>query len=198
MLQRNKLAVVFAISLGFSFPKAVDAASVTINGPWYEFSFADLGNDALGCFPTDPDGIDCIPSSSGNSLFAGAAPWTYTTQADTVLTVTDAFLRGGAFEVFDNGALIGTTPLVAATGGCGDDPIPCLADPLVSHNSFLLGPGNHSTTIRPTALPAPGSAYFRVDAVPEPSTIFLSAIGLPAIFALPRKQRPPRKRGAAP
>ncbi|MBV8886185.1 MAG: PEP-CTERM sorting domain-containing protein [Chroococcidiopsidaceae cyanobacterium CP_BM_RX_35] len=199
MLQRNKLSVVFVISLVFSFPKAVHAVSITVNGPWYEFSFAEVGKDASGCFPADPNGIDCIPSSSGNSVSVGAAPWDYTSQSDTVLTVTDVSLRGDAFEVFDNGISMGTTPRVAAVGGCGDDPVPCLADPLVSHNSFLLTPGNSSIAIRPTALLAPGSAYFRVETVPEPSTIFLNAIGLPAIFALSRKQRPPgKKHGKAP
>ncbi|MBV9387019.1 MAG: PEP-CTERM sorting domain-containing protein [Chroococcidiopsidaceae cyanobacterium CP_BM_ER_R8_30] len=199
MLQRNRLPVFFAISLVFSLPKAVHAESITVNGPWYEFSFAQVGQDASGCFPADANGIDCIPSPSGNSVSAGTAPWVYTSQSDTVLTVTDVSLRGDAFEVFDNGVSIGTTPTVATGGGCGDDPVPCLADPLVSHKSFLLAPGNSSIAIQPTAILAPGSAYFQVETVPEPSTIFLNAIGLPAFFALSRKQRPPgKKRGEAP
>jgi hypothetical protein len=80
------------------------------------------------------------------------------------LTVTDAFTRGDAFNVFDFGVPIGGTTVVGAGGSCGSDPVVCVGDPLTSHGVFFLGPGNHSITIVPSFSPVgAGAAYFRVD-----------------------------------
>lgn len=139
---------------------------VPIGGPWIEFAFGATGSSATGCSPADPAGPGCTPSSGGNSVFGAAPPWTFTASPDgATLTVTDAFLRGDRFEIFDFGASIGTTSAVGTGGDCGDNPDPCLADPLVSHGIFPLGPGPHSITIKASASPfGSGAAYFRVDA----------------------------------
>jgi hypothetical protein len=80
------------------------------------------------------------------------------------LTVTDAFLKGDAFEVFDSGVSIGTTPAVPTGSDCGSDPAVCVNDPAVSHRAFNLGPGPHSITIKAVTSPfGAGAAYFRVD-----------------------------------
>jgi hypothetical protein len=144
---------------------SIDGA-IPIGGPWIEFSFGETGSFATGCFPADPDGIGCVPSPGGNSVFGGAPPWTFTAPPGGVtLTVTDAFIRGDIFEIFDFGVSIGTTSAVDTDGDCGDDPEPCLIDPLVSHGVFPLGPGPHEITIKASASPfGGGAAYFRVDA----------------------------------
>jgi hypothetical protein len=85
------------------------------------------------------------------------------------LTVTDAFQKGDIFEVLDMGVSIGSTSTVPTDpASCGSDPVPCLADPTMSHGVFQLGPGPHSITIKATTSPfGGGAAYFRVDAKRE-------------------------------
>ena len=141
------------------------AGPITAGGPWNEFSFAGPGSNAKGCAPADPGGAGCAPSSAGNSQFVGAPPWTFTAPSDgATLTVTDAFLGGDTFQVFDNGNPIGRTLAVPTAGNCGSDPVPCLADTSLSHGVFNLGPGAHSITIKMLASPFnSGAAYFRID-----------------------------------
>jgi hypothetical protein len=153
-----------------SIAKIAPAGSITLGGPWNEFSFTSAGTLAKGCAPADPGGLGCIPSSSGNSHFVGAPPWTFTAPSDGVtLTVTDAFQKGDSFEVLDMGISIGSTSSVPTNAAsCGSDPVPCLADPTMSHGVFNLGPGPHSITIKAVTSPfGTGAAYFRVDAKRE-------------------------------
>jgi hypothetical protein len=139
---------------------------VPIGGPWIQFSFGEENSFATGCFPADPAGFGCVPSSAGNSVFGDAPPWTFTAPSGgATLTVTDAFLRGDRFEIFDFGTSIGTTSEVDTDDSCGDDPDPCILDPLVSHGVFSLEPGPHEITIQAIASPfGAGAAYFRIDA----------------------------------
>ena len=139
---------------------------VPIGGTWIEFSHLAPGSFAAGCLPADPGGLLCTPSSAGNTVFGDAPPWTFTAPPQGAnLTVTDAFLRGEIFEVFDHGVSIGSTSVVSAGGSCGDNPDDCLADPLASHGVFPLAAGAHEITIKVTASAfGVGAAYFRVDA----------------------------------
>jgi len=142
------------------------AGPIAPGGPWNEFSFTGVGIFAKGCAPADPAGSGCVPSSAGNSHFVGAPPWTFVAPSDgATLTVTDAFQKGDTFEVLDVGNPIGGTSAVPVNpASCGSDPVPCLADPTMSHGVFNLGPGMHSITIRPLTSPfGEGAAYFRVD-----------------------------------
>jgi hypothetical protein len=143
----------------------VYAGTVTGGAAWYEFGFSSTGVPATGCSPDDPGGPVCTPSSSGNSVFADAPPWTITAvSVGATLTVTDAFSYGDAFDVFDFGVQIGSTSSVGASAsGCGDDPVPCRADPLASSGVFPLPPGAHSITIVPNPSTGPSAAYFRLD-----------------------------------
>lgn len=167
-------------------PASLLADSVLQSNQWYEFSFTDVGVQARGCFPADSSAsaLDCLPSAAHNSLFAPAPAWDFTISAATgTLIVTDAFLYGDAFDVFDGGALLFSTPSVPDTGdGCGDNPVPCLADPNASHGSIVLGPGLHSITITPHEVGDAGAAYFEVVETPEPSELvpllLLSALAL--------------------
>jgi hypothetical protein len=143
------------------------AGPITPGGPFgNEFSFAAAGSLAKGCAPADPGGQGCAPSSAGNSHFVGAPPWTFVAPSDGAsLTVTDAFAKGDTFQVLDLGNPTGSTSAVPANSeSCGSDPVPCLADPTMSHGVFELGPGAHSITIKALSSPFQGgAAYFRVD-----------------------------------
>ncbi|MGE5293472.1 MAG: hypothetical protein ACM3VT_01455 [Solirubrobacterales bacterium] len=149
------------------------AGAITVGGPWYEFGF-----DTEGGFATT--GELTSPSSAGNSVFADNPPWTFTTGSDAFLTITDAFLSGDAFEVFDNAVSIGSTPLVTDGVYISDDPAVCVLSPAISHGAFALGAGDHSITIKVIDMISSGAGYFRVDAapaVPAPGAILLGMLG---------------------
>jgi len=173
-------------SSAFAGPIAVDA--------YYEFGFGVAGDPATGCDPIDPAGPFCISSSGTPTTFLDAPAWTFTSGATgSTLTVTDAFLSGDRFQLFDFGASIGLTSAFVADTDCGDDPVPCLADPGMSHGVFALASGAHSITLTPVLSNGGGSGYLFLQdgggpqAVPEPATLILFATG--AGTALYRRRR---------
>jgi len=180
LLRPQSIVISSLLFLGLVIP--AQSTTISVGGLWSEFSFIPTQPFASGCAPVDPGGLSCFPSVSGNSTFVGAPPWTFVAPVTgATFTVTDAFTRGDSFDIFDFGTLLGGTPAVAAVGTCGSDPVVCLADPLSSHATFLLGAGDHSITIEPIAEPfGPGSAYFRVDAaaIPEPPSVRMLLLGL--------------------
>ncbi|WP_228060528.1 MULTISPECIES: PEP-CTERM sorting domain-containing protein [unclassified Coleofasciculus] len=173
--------------------------TIPLGGSWQEFSFTSAGVLAMGCSPADPSGLGCAPSSAGNSVFVGSPSWNFLAPSSGVkLTVTDAFLRGDVFDIFDFGSFIGSTSDVSTGGSCvpnETNPDDCLVDPLTSSGTFLLESGEHEITIIPKASPfGSGAAYFRVDAresVPEPASVLgLLAVGtLGATSTLKRKKK---------
>ena len=174
------------------------AGPVPIDGTWTEFSNEPPDPSvSTGCNPADPAGLNCIPSSAGNSMFGDAPPWTFTCPASGCwLTVTDAFNLGDQYEVFDNAASIGSTPpvpLPAQSGeqcagaiGLASDPELCVLDPNSSTGMFNLGSGAHSITITRIASDPSvqfTAAYFKIvihqavggDFVPLDTTMVLAA-----------------------
>jgi hypothetical protein len=89
------------------------AATIVATDTWYEFSFTDPGVDSAGCFPADPAGNICIPSSGTPTTFVGAPSWDIVLAAAGTFTLTDAFLSGDFFELLDFGVPQGPTPLPA-------------------------------------------------------------------------------------
>jgi hypothetical protein len=182
-------ALLLLLSLGTAAVSKADP--VVVGGKWYEFLFGAAGSFATAC-PSST----CGPSPTGNSIFAGDPPWTFTLGAEGgTLTVTDASFIGDSFNIFDFGVLIGMTPTVAAVGDCDSDPVPCLANPQVSHGVFSLGPGAHSITIQVRDSPFRfGAAYFRADSpIPEPTTLLLLATGLAGVATKFGRRRRARK-----
>src|SRR5215467_4270887 len=173
--KQNKHACMIVPALFFAFAMGAAADTVTPS-VFLEFAFSDAGTPATGCQLADPSGAFCIPSSGTATSFLGSPPWTISFPSQGgELTVTDAFLAGDRFQIFDFGTSIGLTSVPFGTADCGDDPVVCLATPGISEGSFLLGGGNHSLTIIPTLSGGGGAAYLRVDPVPEPSLWILTA-----------------------
>ena len=180
-----------SLGLGVALVPVQPAQATVIVSPsdpiWYEFAFGNAGSAATGCNP-------CIQSSGLNSLYAPDPPWEFVAAAPELLKVTDAFNSGDAFDVFDFGASILSTPSVAGGHDCGSDPVPCYADPLMSHGSAILAAGSHELTIvaRDSCCGA-GAAYFQTSAegvVPEAGSLMLLGSGLiPGLVALRRMGR---------
>src|SRR5450631_713979 len=82
------------------------AGSISVGGPWNEFSFQDPGTATMGCQPAAVNGLFCRASSAGNSQFLGAPAWTFNAMTPMTLKVTDAFRAGDQFKVFDFGNLL--------------------------------------------------------------------------------------------
>ena len=185
------IAVATAVIAGAALASPAHAGPI-LTDTWYEFSFEAPGTSALGCFPNDPAGNICIPSSGTPTTFLDAPAWTFTAGADgAVLIVTDAFDSTDQFEVLDFGVPIGFTSVPGALVDCGDDPVPCLADPDVSHGFFLMAAGNHSITVAPS-LGGFGSAYLMIDtpqAIPEPATLLLLGSGTAMTLLRARRRR---------
>jgi hypothetical protein len=153
------------------------AGPITL-GDWRQFSFTDPGVPAAGCDPADPTGGFCIPSAGTPTTFLDAPPWTFTAPAEgALLLITDLFLAGDRFEVFDTGASLGVTSGFLGGASCGDDPVVCLGTPGMSTGTFPLSAGSHSVTVVPTPSMGGGTGAFQVQAVPEPSTAILVACG---------------------
>jgi hypothetical protein len=109
-------------------------------------------------------------------------PFTFNHPQAVRLDVTDDFLKGDRFEVFDFGVSIGMTSLVAPVGGSEVGPEAAFNDPTWSSGSFILGAGAHSITMRAIVNPfGGGRGYLRAMPVPEPSTV---AFGIFAIGSL--------------
>ena len=67
-----------------SVARMAPTGPIAVGGPWNEFSFTSAGSLAKRCAPVDPGGLGCVPSSSGNSQFVGAPPWTFVAPSDGV------------------------------------------------------------------------------------------------------------------
>ena len=95
-----------------------------------------------------------------------------------MFTITDSLLSGDFYDVFDSGTLIGSTPAVTRSFGCGLDPRVCIANPQISQATFLLAPGSHSITIGVYPAQIAGEGFILLTAVPEPASLLVVGAGL--------------------
>ncbi len=137
-------------------------------------------------------------------FFAGS--FDFTSSSNVAFTITDLFVVSDAFNVFDFGAPVLTTPLMPdwnAIGASGpfdsppytSDPDVALASGKFSNGLIVFGAGAHSLTIQdyhipPTSAGAPfsdGTVAFKASATPEPGTLGLVLLGGLALVSLRRR-----------
>lgn len=161
----------------FIDPPIVVSPEVSPDGTWFEFGFLDDQNFVKACKQVNPTGFvfctanEVNASSDTLTFFAPTSPWVFECPpAGCWLTVTDAFLYGDIFEVFDNSLSIGATKDVTPdiNNSCGSDPEVCLVNVLSSSEMFDLGSGEHSLTIKPIKTVSAGAAYFKIEIHEQP------------------------------
>ena len=89
--------------------------------------------------------------------------FTFTNTGQVRVDVTDDFMKGDQFRVYDNGAVIGDTSSVAVVAGAEVGPEAAFNDATYSSGSFNLGAGSHSIEIEAITDPwSGGRGYIRV------------------------------------
>jgi len=166
------------------FSGASYAGPITTDS-WVGFCFGNSGSAAsAGC-------QNEAAQSSGNDF-------TFSLASISELKVTDAFLYGDTFKVYDFGSLLFTTNTVPTFGSGASNPDAAWADASFSHGSYVLGTGNHSISVFADTSPhGSGGAYLGVftSAVPEPETYAMLLAGLGMMGAVARRRQ--QKKNAA-
>jgi hypothetical protein len=108
-----------------------------------------------------------VPGWSNND------PFTYSSEGVTSLYVTDAYVPGDVFEVYDNEKLVGTTSAVSGASAILTDPVAAYQNPAYSHACFNIPEGRHAIDIK-TIVGATGyssgAGYLMVQDGPCPGT----------------------------
>ena len=111
--------------------------------------------------------IDTPPAffwSGGVGSYNNEGPFTFNGATYVVVKVTDDFLKGDQFTIYDGGGAIGSTSAVSQDPNSPEvGPDAAYADPTYSSGDFCLGPGAHSITIQTIAGYGSGRGYLRVD-----------------------------------
>lgn len=117
--------------------------------------------------------------------------YAYNLTSAAMFRITDQFIVGDIWKVFDSNVLILTSSFVGFAGGFGDD---ATADAGWTSNAYssgevLLSAGAHSITVQGDGAGGiPARFYVRIDSVPEPTTLALIGLGLAGI-AYSRKRK---------
>jgi hypothetical protein len=141
--------------------------------------------------------IDEFVPASG--FFTGN--WDWDSSTPVVFTITDLYVVTDAFQVYDSGGLVLTTPALPdyATLGIGAYDSPpwtgnadvALAEPLFSKGEIIFGAGYHNITIRAYQIPtgfSDATVAFNAVAIPAPAAILLGGIGVGLVGWLRRRR----------
>jgi hypothetical protein len=180
----------------FAAPALAENIDLFIDGPWMRFKFLESGSYATGGCTAE---TGCEPMVETNYVYVelGDSPWEITLAGAALLRITDAFMKGDTYAVYDNGVEkpILETPGVAEFAMLlpnSDNPGFCYEDPSFSHGAIVLAQGEHSLTIKVLYSPfGYGDAYFRIDRIistPEPLSIMLLGFGFLGLGAIRRSR----------
>ncbi|HEY9873300.1 MAG TPA: hypothetical protein V6D12_07675 [Candidatus Obscuribacterales bacterium] len=135
---------------------------------------ADLGRWQLFMF-------NGVGETTQSSQFEFTAPST-----GAIIEITDVFLKGDIFNIYDFGNFIGSTSVVpASTENITFDPDIAFADPTYSHGIFSLASGYHSITVVPAvSLSGTGGAFIRFSAAQIPWNFSPASIVVPLFIGL--------------
>ncbi len=181
MYKIARVAGIVAAAWSFALTAGPASATPISIGQWYEFGFGDPVGPLVGC-----TALTCTPGVL--STFAPDPAWTFDCPTDHCkIVVTDGFLAVDQFQLFDFGFSIGITsaPTGASGHSCSNDELACLADPLMSHGTFIVASGAHSIT-GTHILGIPGAAFLIVT-VPEPAPLLLIGAGLLILIGMRRR-----------
>jgi hypothetical protein len=182
------IAAVLLSTVVVALPALASSIDGYIDGPWMKFLFPQgAGQDATGICN------NCSPDPTAPTVDLESPAWDFSLTGMAEFRITDAFLRGDSFAVYDGGVLKLTTPSVDEGVSCGSDPANCFGLADVSWGIFTLGSGSHSLTIKTAVSPytGGGAAFFRIDRIistPEPLTLILLGFGLSGLGAIRRSR----------
>ena len=159
--------IMLAVVMMMGLGSAAMAVPLQVDSGWQSFSWDGLGFTTPSFLLSGPATID----------------------------LTDRYIIGDQFSLYDGATLLGTTSDTYWDGlpsGCSTGDA-CWANPFVSKGSFLLGVGSHSLRIKvvDTAPRYPsGSGFIRATStsVPEPGSLALLGAGLLGLAMLRRRQ----------